>query len=142
MTVLRAGSSKVLKSELVEIKTHKGTIENGKKTHKINNPRRKETYSQLYLSQTPLVYHAFHESGEFFHVEKSTLGQGDLTETGQKAQEGFKKLRKLLGSIKSLVFKHGEGRVSLVCKGTKLNVYRMPQGGGCLPEDALALFVS
>lgn len=69
-------------------------------------------------------------------------GEGDLVSVDQSAGEGFKKLRKLLGEIKSLVQRYGATRISLVCKGRELKVYRMPQGHICLPEDALALFIA
>jgi hypothetical protein len=131
--ILRAGSHEVPQTHLVEIKTHNGSR---------RTMRWSKTYPQLYLSQTPHVYHAFHNSGTFTLVEKFTLGQSNLTDIDESAQEGFKKLRKLLGSLKSLVAKHGARRVSLVCVGKTLSVYRMPQGESCLPEDALALFVA
>ena len=129
--IIRAGSSEVPQTHLLEIKTH-------------NSPSMKwqKTYPQLYLSQTPHVHHAFHRNGTFTQVKKFTLGQSELTEVDKNAQEGFKKLRKLLGYIKSLVLKHGAARISLVCVGKTLSVYRIPQGESCLPEDALALFIA
>jgi len=99
-----------------------------------------KAYPQLYLSQTPHIHHAYHKRGTFTSVRKFTLGQSELAEVDKNAQAGFKKLRKLLGDIKSLVLKHGVARVSLVCVGKTLSVYRIPQGESCLPEDALAHF--
>jgi len=101
-----------------------------------------KAYPQLYLSQTPHIHHAFHKNGTFKSVKKFVLGQSELADTDKCAQVGFKKLRKLLGDIKSLVLKHGPMRVSLVCVGKTLSVYRIPEGQSCLPEDALALFVA
>lgn len=131
MRIIRAGSSKVPQTHLLEIKTH------NKMTLKWS-----KTYPQLYLSQTPHVYHAFHQNGTFTHVKKFALGQSELEGIHNNAREGFKKLRKLLGYIKSLVLRHEAARVSLVCVGRTLSVYRIPQGESCLPEDALALFVA
>ena len=129
--VIRAGSSRVPQTHLLEIKTHSSSSMNWSKT-----------YPQLFLSQTPHVHHAFHKSGNFTSVKKFTLGQSNLADVDKGAQEGFKKLRKLLGDIRSLVFKHGATRISLVCVGKTLSVYQIPQGESCLPRDALALFVA
>lgn len=129
--ILRAGSSEVPQTHLLEIKTH------GNASMKWS-----QTYPQLYLSQTPHVHHAFHKNGTFNRVKNFTLGQSELTDVDESAQEGFKKLRNFLGCLKSLVLKYGATRISLVCEGTTLSVYRMPQGESCLPEDALALFVA
>ena len=129
--IIRAGSSRVPQTHLVEIKTHN-------RRH-LNWPK---TYPQLYLSQTPHVHHAFHQGGTFTSVKKFVLGESELEDVDKNAQVGFKKLRKLLGCIRSLVLKHGTARVSLVCVGKTLSVYRIPQGEKCLPEDALALFVA
>ncbi|KAF9783119.1 hypothetical protein BJ322DRAFT_1008508, partial [Thelephora terrestris] len=128
--IIRAGSSEVPQTHLLEIKAHNTSMKWSK------------MYPQPYLSQTPYVYHASHDQGTFTHVRKFTLGQNELTEVEKDAQEGFKKLRKLLGYIKSLVLKHGAARISLVCEGRILSVYRIPQGENCLPDDALALFVA
>jgi len=129
--IVRAGSSKVPQTHLVEIKTHN--------SRHLNWPK---TYPQLYLSHTPHVHHAFHKNGTFASVKKFVLGESELVDVDKNAQAGFKKLRKLLGYIQSLVLKHGTARISLVCVGKTLSVYRIPQGEKCLPEDALALFVA
>ena len=129
--IVRAGSANVPQTHLLEIKTHGGP--------RLNWPK---TYPQLYLSQTPHIHHAFHKNGTFTHVSKFTLGQRELADVDENAQEGFKKLRKLLDHIKSLVLKHGTTRMSLVCVGKTLCMYQIPQGESCLPADALALFVA
>ena len=133
---IRAGSSDVPQTHLVELKTRKITDKNRTRFCW------KKMYPQLYLAQTPHMHRAYHENGTFTHVEKFTLGQGELMEVDKRAQVGFKKLRKLLGYIKPLVLKYGAARISLVCEGKTLSVYRIPQGESCLPEDALALFVA
>ena len=128
--VIRGGSSDVPQTHLLEIKTHGGTYFNWERA-----------YPQLYLSQTPNVYHAFHKRGRFTSVEKFALGQSELAELERAGQVEFKKLRKLLGVIQSLVLKYGATRISLVCVGNTLSIYQIPPGERCLPEDALALFV-
>jgi hypothetical protein len=127
--IVRAGSQ-VPQSHLLEIKTGFSP-----------RPKWDRAYSQLYLSHTPHIYHAVHNNGVFTSVMKFALGQNELMDADKRAQMGFKKLRKLLDDIKSLVLKHRAVRISLVCVGKTLSVYRMPQGESCLPEDALALFV-
>jgi len=129
--IRRAGSSEVPQTHLLELKTHSSMA--------LKWPK---TYPQLFLSQTPHVYHAFHQKGTFTEIKKFTLGQSELSGINERAQEGFKKLGKLLGCIKSLVLKYGTTRVSLVCVGKTLSVYLTPEGQGCLPEDALALFAA
>jgi len=128
--IIRGGSSDVPQTHLLEIKTHSGT--------RLNWPK---TYPQLYLSQTPNVHHAFHDGGRFTSIKKFVLGQNELAGVDRAAQAGFKKLRKLLGVIQSLVLKYGATRISLVCVGKTLSIYQIPQGEKCLPEDALAVFV-
>jgi len=129
--IVRAGSQ-VPQTHILEIKTQ-------------SNPgdlKWARTYPQLYLSQTPHIYYAFHTRGVFHTVDKYTTGEGNLIAVDQGAREGFKKLRKLLGAIKSIVQRYGSTRISLICQGRELKVYRIPQGQICLPEDALALFVA
>ena len=129
--IIRAGSSQVPQTHLVEIHTRSNQYKNWP-----------NSYIQLYIGQTPHLYYAFHKKGTFTSVEKFMLGQSELMDVDKTEQVGFKKLRKLLGYIKSLVLKYGAMRLSLVCAGKTLSVYRIPQGESCLPEDALALFVS
>jgi len=128
--IIRGGSSEVPQTHLLEIKTHSGM--------RLNWPK---TYPQLYLSQTPNIHHAFHKGGRFTSIEKFVLGQSELAGLEKAGQVGFKKLRKLLGVIQSLVLNYGATRISLVCVGNTLSIYQIPQGEKCLPKDALALFV-
>ena len=129
--IIRAGTSQVPQTHLVEIHTHQNQY--------MNWPN---AYIQLYLTQTPHIHHGFHKKGTFTSVEKFMLGQSELMDVDKTEQVGFKKLRKLLGYIKSLVLKYGAMRLSLVCAGKTLNVYRIPQGESCSPEGALAFFAS
>ena len=131
VTIIREGLSEVPQERLLEIKTHSD--------RKI---KWKEVYPQLYLSQTQHIYYARHKNGKFTSVSEFELGKGKLVKVDQDAQEGFKKLKKLLDSIQSLVLEHGAMRISFVCVGETLSVYRIPQGESCLPEDAMALFVA
>jgi hypothetical protein len=100
-----------------------------------------DAYPQLYLSQTPHHYLAVHRSGTFFKVTKREIGKKDLVAIENKAQPGFKKLRKLLGEIQTRVKAGGtNGRISLVCKDGTLKVHERTNEESCLPEDLLTLF--
>jgi len=127
--IIRGGSSQVPQTNLVEIHDHNN-----------RDLRWPDAYPQLYLTKTPHMYHAFHKNGVFTSVKKFTLGQSELADVDKSEQVGFKKLRKLLGDIRTLVLKHGPMRISLVCVGKKLSAYQIPEGEDCLPKDALDLF--
>lgn len=100
-----------------------------------------DAYPQLYLSQTPHHYLAVHRSGTFFKLKKREIGKGDLVSIESEAQPGFKKLKKILEEIQTMVKKRGaNGRISLVCKEGVLRVYERVSKESCLPEDLLALF--
>ena len=129
LAVIRAGS-RVPQSRLIELKTYCKT---GKAW--------KNSYPQLFLSQTPHIYYGAHKGGRFSEIKKFTLGEPCLEPIDQNAQAGFKKLKVLLATIQELVRKHGtNGRISLVCKGRELGVYRRKNTDSCLPKRALALF--
>jgi len=100
-----------------------------------------DAYPQLYFSQTPHHYLAVHRSGTFFSIAKRRIGENDLVAIESRAQPGFKKLRKVLGEIQTMVKKGGaSGRISLVCKDGVLKVHKRSSEESCLPEGSLALF--
>ena len=100
-----------------------------------------DAYPQLYLSQTPHHYLAVHRSGTFFSIAKRKIGKNDLVEIESKAQTGFRKLRKLLGEIQTMVKEADERRrISLVCQDGVLKVHERKSKVSYLPEDSLALF--
>lgn len=100
-----------------------------------------DAYPQLYFSQTPNHYLAVHRSGTFFSIAKRRIGEKDLVGIESRAQPGFRKLRKILGEIQTIVKRGGaSGRISLVCKNGVLKVHERNGKENCLPEDSLALF--
>jgi len=100
-----------------------------------------DAFPQLYLSQTPNHYLAVHRTGRFSSIAKRKIGEKDLIAIEANAQRGFKKLRKILGEIQTMVKKRGTtGRISLVCKDGVLKVHERDSKESCLPEDSLALF--
>ena len=88
-----------------------------------------ENVPKLYLPQTPNIHHAFHKGDRFTSIKSVVLGQNKLARIDRTAQVGFKKLRKLLGAIQSLVLKYGATGISLVYVGRILSIYQIPQGG-------------
>ena len=100
-----------------------------------------DAYPQLYFSQTPHHYLAVHRSGTFFSIAKRAIGKKDLVAIESRAQPGFRRMRKLLGEIQTMVKKGGaNGRKSLVCNNGILRVHERNSEESCLPEDSLALF--
>jgi hypothetical protein len=102
----------------------------------------KESYPQLFLSQTPHHFLAVHERGRFIRVNKRKLGSPELKEVADiDIEPELKKLRRLLDIIKDLVVKHGQrGRLSLVCQGGELKVYERLGQGSCLPDETMNKF--
>jgi hypothetical protein len=117
---------------LIELKTYSGSRKNWSRS-----------YPQLFLSQTPHIYYGSHKGGNFSVIKKFTLGEPHLESIDQNAQAGFKKLRATLITVQELVRKYGtDGRLSFVCKGKELALYRREHSYSCLPKYALALFRS
>ncbi|KAG6829788.1 hypothetical protein H0H92_003443 [Tricholoma furcatifolium] len=103
----------------------------------------KESYPQLFLSQTGHHFLGVHERGLFYRVDKRKLESPELREAAslEKFQEDLKKLRHLLDVIREIVAEHGErGRLSLVCRAGTLKVYERTSQASCLPDDVLKLF--
>jgi hypothetical protein len=101
----------------------------------------KEYYPQLFLSQTVHHYMGVHRRGYFTSLEKRKLSSPELQAVHEEMIPEFKKLRKVLGMIKSLVIKHGKsGRLSFVCSGGQMSVYERKSNASCLPEEAMSCF--
>ncbi|KAH9060204.1 hypothetical protein EDB87DRAFT_1831622 [Lactarius vividus] len=114
-----------------------------------------ELYSQLALSQTPVLRMGVHERGEFKELREWQLeGPGTRVATGTTRQAGTQKganvqdlsaqrretavqivrLARLLQDVQKLAIARGPGPAggfSLVCEGGKLHVYarKMDEGG-------------
>jgi len=100
-----------------------------------------DAFPQLYFSQTPGHYLAVHRTGTFFSIAKRKIGENDLVAIEKRAQTGFRKLRKVLGEIQTMVKEGGASRrISLVCQDGVLTVHERNSKESCLPEDLLALF--
>ncbi|KAH9947479.1 hypothetical protein B0H21DRAFT_335611 [Amylocystis lapponica] len=103
--------------------------------------RWKEAFPQIYFSQTPNHFSASHEGDQFKRVAKRKLGDPQMAWVEDNAQAGFRQLRKALQDIQKLVVGHGErGRISLVCRDGKMEVFERTSQASCLPESVLERF--
>jgi hypothetical protein len=119
-------------SSLIEIKT-RSTVPQSR-----NNASH---FPQLYFSQTPFLYVAFHTEGLFHKLRTEEVGVASFTQEATDRNEGYSGLRTLLGRIKAMVKRYGpEGRLSLVCRNGVLKVYARTSPASCLPANFLALF--
>lgn len=133
LTVLTGGSD-VPQSAIVEL-----TTRSKNRAHEYNW---KESYPQLFISQTPHHFLAVHERGRFIRVDKRKLTSTELqTVMKDIIQPHLQKLRRLLDIIKKLVIEHGQrGRLSLVCQGGELKVFERVDKGSCLPNEIMEKF--
>ncbi|KAK7050562.1 hypothetical protein R3P38DRAFT_2865875 [Favolaschia claudopus] len=101
----------------------------------------KDAYPQLFFSQTPHHFLAVHYQGRFSAVNKRQLGSSELKGVERSIQPGLRKLRVALGVIRDLVVKHGErGRLTLVCRRGRMEVFERVSAESCLPDEVLARF--
>lgn len=100
-----------------------------------------EVYPQLYVSQTPWLYMAAHDNGQFHKVTKVGLASREMEEVAEKSNVKFEPLKCALQTIKDIVVKAGpKGRLSFVLEGKELQVYDRESQSSCLTTDAMALF--
>lgn len=132
---VREGGSEVPSTAVVELATRSVT------SMKLNGYDWKEAYPQLFFSQTAHHILAIHQRGRFTEIQKRKLSSDEIKAVEKEAQGDLKKLRNVLDTIKGIVIAHGrEGRLSLVCVGGELKVYKRTSDESCLPESAIALF--
>ncbi|KAG6864833.1 hypothetical protein C0991_006893, partial [Blastosporella zonata] len=133
VTVIPGGSI-VPQSSIAELTT--------RSTQNASNFDWKESYPQLFLSQTAHHFLAVHERGYFKEINKRKLESPELKKLAvDEIQGDLKKLRRLLDLIKDLATKHGErGRLSLVCQNSELKVYERTSQSSCLSDETLRVF--
>ncbi|KAJ7200323.1 hypothetical protein GGX14DRAFT_372230 [Mycena pura] len=103
----------------------------------------KDAYPQLFFSQTPHHFLAVHDRGRFTSVTKRTLESSDLQAVQHAMQPSLKKLRAALDTIRDVVVKNGQrGRLTLVYRDGKLEVFQRTSSASCLPDHILARFES
>ncbi len=103
----------------------------------------KDTYLQLFLTQTPTHVVAIHENGNFEKVVRQELASAEFIQIAEK--EGIKKsvaqFVELLEEIQCLVKEHGtKGRLSLVCEKGKLELFGLGEEEGRLSDGELERF--
>ncbi|KAF7365701.1 hypothetical protein MVEN_00443800 [Mycena venus] len=100
-----------------------------------------DAYPQLFFSRTPHHFLAVHNRGRFVEVNKRELVSPELQAVERKMQPNLKKLRAALDLIKDIVLRHGQrGRLTLVCRGGKLEVFERTSKVSCLPDEVMARF--
>ena len=129
------GGSEVPSTAVVELTTRSIT------SMKLKGYDWKEAYPQLFFSQTAHHILAIHQRGHFTEIQKRKLSSDEVKAVEKEAQGDLKRLRNFLDTIKRIVIAHGRrGRLSLVCVGGELNLYKRTSDESCLPESAIALF--
>ncbi|KDQ26230.1 hypothetical protein PLEOSDRAFT_1107095 [Pleurotus ostreatus PC15] len=128
LKIRSGGSWEVPQSSLVELKTTKAS----------NYPKWKKDYPQLFLSQTPHSYRAFHDNGKITEVQHDTLDSLVARGIHRRNAEALQKLLKLLKLIRGEVIKRGDrGRhMSLVCQGGDLGLHYRTSGA-LIPESVM-----
>jgi hypothetical protein len=100
-----------------------------------------DAYPQLFFSQTPHHFLAVHNRGRFVAVNKRGLASSELQAVEHRMQPSLQKLCVALGLIKDIVVKHGQrGRLTLVCRGGKLEVFERTSNASCLPDELMVRF--
>ncbi|KAI0738863.1 hypothetical protein C8Q80DRAFT_1113204 [Daedaleopsis nitida] len=136
VTVVRGGTQ-LPQSAIVEITTRSVK---GAEHHSWE-----ETYTQLFLSQTPRHFLAIHRGGTFASVSKRPLNSPHFTRiaAGERMRRHLRMLVGVLREIQRLTRAHGgRGRLSLVCRDARLELFQRGNGSdtGCVPDEELARF--
>lgn len=104
-----------------------------------------EYLPQLFISQTPHHFFGLHNRGQFRHIEKRLLANGELLDEQRKQQQSFDKLCAFLKELREMVIAHGEGaRLTLVYRAEtkKLHVFRRDSMANALPDTWMDRFKS
>ncbi|KAF9522594.1 hypothetical protein CPB83DRAFT_822723 [Crepidotus variabilis] len=131
--LVREGGSEVATASIIELATR------AERTLETWGYNWKETFPQLFFSQTAHYYIGVHNRGEFSRVEKRKLK--DLAEHELDSQAAFKKVRTLLEQMRNLVAEDWKDkRLSLVVKNGVMGLYERSTTEGILPDVALSFF--
>ncbi|PIL35057.1 hypothetical protein GSI_02844 [Ganoderma sinense ZZ0214-1] len=134
ITVIRAGIQRS-QSSIVELTTRSARY--------IDGFDWEEQYPQLLLSSTPHLFLAVHDRGVFQNVIKHQLGTTEFrrVENDSKIQKRFRQLVAVLRTVQSLVKEHGaRGRLSLVCRDGRLEVFERTSDQRMVPDSDLERF--
>ncbi|KAL4249388.1 hypothetical protein ABKN59_006915 [Abortiporus biennis] len=98
-------------------------------------------YPQIFLSQTPHIFLAVHDDGNFHTVVKHSL-RPPATMVQKNYDVKFRKLGAALRRIQEFIIDHGKKdcQLSLLLQGGELKVYEHRSKRGLLPDDIMAWF--
>lgn len=100
-----------------------------------------KVYPQLFLSNTPNVFLAIHDSGHFSELMTEKLGSGSLLRAAEKLNPQVQRLMATLEMIQKFAILHGkESRLSLVHQNGRLTVYLRENKESCLPAEIMSRF--
>ncbi|TFK48829.1 hypothetical protein OE88DRAFT_510839 [Heliocybe sulcata] len=131
--IIHAGSADIAQDRIIELTTRSeknvGTFD------WVNQ------YPQLFLSETLHHYLGVHVGGRFTDVVKRKLHTPGMREIDRQAKASFGRLRKVLKEIQDAVIASGErGRLTLLCEGGTLKVFKRKLPDECIPEDIMRRF--
>ncbi|KAF7290638.1 hypothetical protein MIND_01304000 [Mycena indigotica] len=100
-----------------------------------------EDFPQIFLTQTPHHFLGVHHRGQFGRVIKRRLGAGELAQVEQDLQPSLLMLVGALKEIAALVRAGGaRGRLTLVCRAGRVQVYERESMESVLPDEMLERF--
>ncbi|KAJ8081226.1 hypothetical protein PM082_018071 [Marasmius tenuissimus] len=93
---------------------------------------------QMFISQTSHLFMGVHNRGNFLQVQQSIV---ELNDRAAHLKTSLLKLRGVLEDVKNLVVAYGEtGRLSLICRGGRLDVVQRSGQESYLPSNVLRMF--
>ncbi|KAL0064235.1 hypothetical protein AAF712_008820 [Marasmius tenuissimus] len=93
---------------------------------------------QMFISQTSHLFMGVHDRGNFIPVQQSIV---ELNDRAAHLKTSLLKLRGVLEDVKNLVVAYGEtGRLSLICRGGRLDVVQRSGQESYLPSNVLRMF--
>ncbi|KAH9849465.1 hypothetical protein C2E23DRAFT_737349 [Lenzites betulinus] len=134
LTVFRGGTS-LTQSSLVEIVTRSAKT--------IHTQKWPETYTQLFLSQTPRLYVALHQAGTFTDVVKLSRADPRLEVYAgdERMRRSLRQLVRVLEDVQRALTAYGpRGRLSLVCRKGRLELFACATEVGRVPDSELVRF--
>ncbi|EMD39487.1 hypothetical protein CERSUDRAFT_149984 [Gelatoporia subvermispora B] len=132
LSVIRAGTE-VPQSSLVEMTT--------RSKNWVHTFDWADAYPQLFLSQTSNHFLAAHARGRFESITKRQVGSPEMKQIEASIQPAFRRLRQALHDIQELVKAHGQrGRLTLVCREGRLEIFERESQESCLPDSVMERF--
>ena len=134
INVIHAGSI-VSQSDLVELTT--------RSNKSVSHFDWTEQYPQLLLTWVPTLFLCVHDNGVFQRMVRHQLGTPGMSSVNRSPdiQRGFRQLVAVLKVIQELAREHGrKGRLSLVSRDGRLEVFECTESQGFLKDEELERF--